>query len=74
MEDLREIAASVEPAPAAMEPYLTKVRTRAYTVVDADIEQLKAAGVSEDEIFEQTVATAIREGVRRYDAAMVAIG
>jgi alkylhydroperoxidase family enzyme len=74
VESLRAIAASVGPAAPAMEPYLTKVRTRAYTVVDADIEQLTAAGISEDEIFEQTVATAIREGMRRYDAATEAIG
>jgi hypothetical protein len=74
VERLRAIAASAEPAAPELEPYLTKVRTRAYTVVDADIEQLTAAGSSEDEIFEQTVATAIREGVRRYDAAMEAIG
>ena len=73
MEELRAIAGSVRAAPPSMEPYLAKVRTRAYTVVDSDIEELKSAGISEDEIFEQTVAAAIREGVRRYDAAMKVI-
>ena len=74
MESLREIAASIEPAAPALEPYLAKVRSRAYTVADADVEQLTAAGISEDEIFEQTVATAIREGLKRYDAALKVIG
>jgi alkylhydroperoxidase family enzyme len=45
------------------------VRERAYTVTDAEVDALKAAGVSEDAIFEQTVATAIAEGLRRFDAA-----
>ena len=35
---------------------------------------LKAAGLSEDEIFEQTVGVAIREGFRRLDAAQAVIG
>ena len=47
--------------------YLEKVRTHAYKVTDADVEQLKAAGLSEDEIFEQTVAAAISEGLRDFD-------
>jgi alkylhydroperoxidase family enzyme len=50
------------------------VRTHAYKVTDSDVEQLKAAGLSEDEIFEQTVAAAISEGLRRLDAASAVIG
>lgn len=53
--------------------YLEKVRTRAYSITDSDVEQLKAAGLSEDEIFEQTVAAAIGEGMRRLDAAAAVI-
>jgi alkylhydroperoxidase family enzyme len=45
------------------------VHERAYAVTDADVEALKAAGIGEDEIFEQTVAAAIAEGLRRLDAA-----
>ena len=41
----------------------------AQPLTDADVEALKAAGCSEDEIFEQTVAAAIAEGLRRLDAA-----
>jgi alkylhydroperoxidase family enzyme len=57
-----------------MEAYLAKVHERAYTVTDAEVEALKAAGVDEDTIFEQTVAAAIAEGLRRLDAATEAIG
>ena len=35
---------------------------------------LKAAGLTEDEIFEQTVAAAIGQGLRRLDKAMDVIG
>ncbi|MFL5908960.1 MAG: hypothetical protein ACJ768_00090 [Gaiellaceae bacterium] len=74
IEELRELAAAAPAAPAAMDAYLAKVRERAYTVVDTDVEVLKEAGLTEDEIFEQTVATALREGLRRLDRAEAAIG
>jgi alkylhydroperoxidase family enzyme len=57
-----------------MDAYLAKVRDRAYAVVDADIEELKQEGFSEDEIFEQTVAVAIAEGLRRLDRSAEVIG
>ena len=72
--ELRAIVAGMPPAPEVMAPYLDKVRGSAYAVTDADVEELKAAGCSEDEIFEQTVAAAIGEGLRRLDAAMDVIG
>jgi alkylhydroperoxidase family enzyme len=74
LDSLRAIAAATAPAPAELEGYLAKVRHRAYTVTDAEVEALKGAGIAEDEIFEQTVAVAIREGLRRFDAAERAIG
>ena len=71
IDELRASAA-LEPAPG-MDAYLEKVRTCAYTVTDADVAALKQAGFGEDEIFEQTVAAAIREGFRRLDAAAAVI-
>ena len=59
IEALRSIVRNAAPAPAAMEAYLAKVREGAYTVTDADVDSLRAAGLSEDEIFEQTVTAAI---------------
>jgi alkylhydroperoxidase family enzyme len=57
-----------------MGPYLEKVRVCAYEVTDADVQALKDTGCTEDEIFEQTVAVAIAEGLRRLDRANEAIG
>jgi alkylhydroperoxidase family enzyme len=74
LAELREVAERMPAAPASMAPYLEKVRTRAYTITDADVDELKAAGCSEDEIFEQTVAVAVREGLRRLDAAREVLG
>jgi alkylhydroperoxidase family enzyme len=74
IDELRDRAAAALPAPAAMDAYLAKVRERAYTVVDRDVEELKEAGVSEDEIFEHTVAAALAEGLRRLDRAEAVIG
>ena len=72
--ELRNVVAQSPPAPAEMDGYLAKVRERAYAVVDRDLEELKEAGFSEDEIFEQTVAVAIAEGLRRLDRSAEVIG
>ena len=69
LDELRAVVERAPAAPAAMAEYLVKVHERAYTVTDADVEALKSAGCTEDEIFEQTVAVAIGEGLRRLDAA-----
>ena len=71
---LREIVADMPPAPAEMAEYLEKVRDRAHTITDTDVEPLKAAGFTEDEIFEQTVAVAIAQGLQRLDSATEVIG
>jgi alkylhydroperoxidase family enzyme len=68
MDELRAIASGIEPD-QRLASYVAKVRERAYAITDADVQALKDAGVSEDEIFEQTVAAAISEGLRRFDAA-----
>ena len=74
IEQLRAIAAAAPAEPPVLAAYLDKVRTRAYTVTDADVAALKAAGHSEEEIFERTVAVAVVEGLRRLDAGLGAIG
>ena len=72
--ELRAVVERTAPVPDDMAPYLSKVRERAYDVSDGDVEQLLAAGHSQDEVFEQTVAAAIGEGLRRLDAGMRVIG
>lgn len=69
IEQLRANVAATRPPSPALAGYLEKVRERAYAITDADVQALKDAGCSEDEIFEQTVAVAISEGLRRLDAA-----
>ena len=69
LNELREVVRRTPVAPAAMDAYLEKVHLHAYRVTDADVDALKAAGLTEDEIFEQTVAAAIAEGLYRLDAA-----
>jgi alkylhydroperoxidase family enzyme len=74
LDELRAVAEQTPDAPPAMASYLAAVRVRAYTLTNADVEALKDAGCSEDEIFEQTVAVAIGEGLRRLDAAREVLG
>jgi len=74
IDELRAVVASTPPAPPELERYLAKVHDRAYSITDADVQSLKDAAIPEDAIFEQTVAAAIAEGLRRLDAATRAIG
>ena len=67
---LRAAAQPQRPAPPEFHTYLDKVRRHAYRVTDADVEALKDAGYSDDEIFEQTVAAAVAAGLERLDAGL----
>jgi alkylhydroperoxidase family enzyme len=51
--------------PPVLLPYLEKVAYQAHTVTDEDVEALKKAGLSEDKIFEATVAAAVGAGLKR---------
>jgi len=55
--------------PALMGTYLTKVREQSYRVSDEDFAALRAAGLSEDAVFELTVAAAVGAAFRRLEAA-----
>ena len=71
---LRDAAHADRAVPPDFEAYLAKVRTRAYTITDGDVEALKEAGHSEDEIFEQTVSTAVAAGLERLEAGLMSLG
>ena len=73
IERLREAAQPERPAPPAFAAYLEKVRLHAYKVTDRDVQSLKDAGFSEDEIFEQTVSTAVAAGLERLEAGLGAL-
>jgi threonine synthase len=70
---LADAARPDRPVPAQIEPYLTKVRLHAYKVTDRDVEELKAAGFTEDEIFEHTVSAAVAAGLERLDAGLATL-
>lgn len=71
--DVRRAAATLGVLPAPLAAYVDQVAHRAYGVTEADLAALRAAGQSEDEIFDLTVATAMGAGMRRFRAGMAAL-
>lgn len=61
---------TIDPQPDALRSYLQKVALHAYKVTDRDVEQLKAAGCSEDEIFELTLSAALGASRARLDQGL----
>jgi alkylhydroperoxidase family enzyme len=70
IDELRRAAQPDRPAPPEFAAYLDKVRREAYTVTDADVQALKDAGYSDDEVFEQTVSAATAAGLERLEAGL----
>lgn len=64
-----DAALSGAAVPEAAQTYAEKVRRHAYEVADRDIEDLRVAGWSEDEVFELTVAIALNAGLSRLNRA-----
>jgi alkylhydroperoxidase family enzyme len=52
------------------EAYVEKVRLHAYKITDQEMDDLRAAGWSEEQIFELTVSAAYGAGKRRLDAGL----
>ena len=73
VERLRVAARPDRPTGPGLEAYLELVRQQAYRITDEDVAAAKAAGHSEDEIFEQTVSAAVAEGLRRLEAGLGAM-
>lgn len=70
IETLREAAQPERPVPPEFARYVEKIHTGAFRVTDADVQALKDAGISEDEIFEQTVSAAVGAGLAQLDAGL----
>jgi alkylhydroperoxidase family enzyme len=60
--------------PDEVAAYVTKVHRHAYEVTDQDVAALRDSGLSEDQIFELTIAAAVGAGMSRLDAARAARG
>jgi alkylhydroperoxidase family enzyme len=52
---------------------IEKVTNHAYKVTDADIAAAKAAGLSEDQIFELVVCAAVGQANRQIESALAAL-
>ena len=70
---LRAAAAAGDPLPEPWQSYATTVRDASYRISDTDLNRLTAAGCSEDQIFEVTVAAAVGAALRSFDAGRNAL-
>jgi hypothetical protein len=59
--------------PDPVSSYATLVRDQSYRITDSDLARLSAAGLSDDDIFEVTVAAAVGAALQRLDAGMRAV-
>ena len=71
--ELRAAAQPERATPPQLASYLEKVRLHAYKVTDLDVDELKQAGFSEDEIFEHTISAAVAAGLERLDAGLATL-
>jgi hypothetical protein len=56
-----------------LDELLGKVATRPAQVTDADFAAARAAGFSEDELFELVICAAVGQSARLYDAGLAAL-
>ena len=59
--------------PDALRAYVDKVALHAYRVTDADVAALKAAGYTEDQIFEITASAALGAALRRLERGIAVL-
>ncbi|MFJ7219081.1 hypothetical protein [Amycolatopsis sp. NPDC098790] len=72
--ELRRAAGTGEGLPPPWGDYAALVRDASHRVSDDDVRALLAAGCSEDEVFEVTVAAAVGAALRSFDAGHAALG
>lgn len=61
------------PVPDDLRPLVEKIAHCPWTVDDEDFARLQAAGYSEGQLYEVTLAAALGAGLRRFDAGLRAI-
>ena len=61
------------PLPGPVGTYVDKVALHAYKVTDADVAALKAAGHTDDAMFEVTVAAAVGAALARLERGLAAL-
>jgi alkylhydroperoxidase family enzyme len=59
--------------PEALRDYVKQIADRPWTVSDEDFARLRAAGYSEGQLYEVTLAAALGAGLQRFDAGLRAL-
>ena len=72
-QELRRAAAQNQGLPPAMAPVVDKIARHAYRVTDEDIASLKAAGYSEDQIYEMVVSAAVGRAYSMAEKALAVL-
>ncbi len=72
--DLRRSIYEETPRDPAIFGYVDKVRNRSHRITASDVDQLRAASLDDDAIFEITVAAALGEGLRRLRIGLRLLG
>ena len=70
---LERAAGARDGVPPSLASYVDTVARHAYKVTDQDVAALQAAGQSDDEIFEITVAAAVGAALHRLERGMAAL-
>jgi hypothetical protein len=70
---VRAAAASGAELPEPAGSYAANVRNASYRITGADLAGLHAAGLSDDAVFEITIAAAVGAALRGLDAGMRAV-
>lgn len=68
--ELRRAASRNQDLPEELRAYVDKVARHAYRVTDEEVEALKQAGYSEDQLFEITVSAALGAALLRLEAGL----
>ncbi|HUN35678.1 MAG TPA: hypothetical protein VMU95_27075 [Trebonia sp.] len=59
--------------PAPLRELIGKVATRSSPVTDADFAAARAAGFSDDQLFELVICAAVGQSARQYEAGLAAL-
>jgi hypothetical protein len=70
---VREACANNQDVPENLRAYVDKVARHAYKVTDEDVEALKKAGYSQDQIFEITISAALGASLKRLNIGLAAL-
>ena len=69
----REAAFANDDMDAALQPLIGKVVTEPTRITDADFDHARAAGFTEDQLFEVVIAAAVGQSSRMYASALAAL-